>query len=83
MPRRSAGRPGDRLAPAGAQIADQVRALAPQIGAVTELGGRRTLIWRAGPSDGPARRPARDRLVMATGAGWLEVLELQEAGRNA
>jgi methionyl-tRNA formyltransferase len=64
------------------EIADQVRALSPQVGAVAELGGRRTLIWRARPLDEPPSEAERDRLVVATGEGWLEVLELQEAGKR-
>lgn len=76
-----ADRPIDWRRPARA-IADQVRALAPQVGAVAELGGRRTLIWRAVALDEPPSEADRDRLVMATGEGWLEILELQEAGKR-
>jgi methionyl-tRNA formyltransferase len=64
------------------RIADQVRALSPHIGAVTELAGRRTRVWRARPGDGPMPESGPERLVMATGKGWLEVLELQQEGRN-
>jgi len=60
-------------------IADQVRALSPHIGAVTELLGRRTLIWRARAGDGPPGR-GPGRLVLPAGAGWVEVLELQQEG---
>jgi methionyl-tRNA formyltransferase len=67
--------------PAG-QIADQVRALSPHIGAVTELTGRRTRIWRARPGDGPIPETGTERLVLATRDGWLEVLELQQEGRS-
>jgi methionyl-tRNA formyltransferase len=67
--------------PAG-EIADQVRALSPEIGATTELGGRRLLVWRARALAEPASGAERDRLLMATGEGWLEILELQEAGRR-
>ena len=76
-----ADRPIDWRRPAR-EIADQVRALSPQVGAVAELGGRRTLIWRARPLDEPPSEADRDRLVMATGEGWLEILELQEAGKR-
>lgn len=64
------------------EIADQVRALAPHIGAVTELLGRHTTIWRAAAGEGPlpAREPAQ--LVLPTGDGWVEVLELQQEGRR-
>jgi methionyl-tRNA formyltransferase len=70
----------DWLRPAQA-IADQVRALAPHIGAVTELLGRRTIIWRASPGDGPLPSSG-ERLIMPAGQGWLEVLELQQEGRT-
>ena len=65
-----------------AQIADQVRALSPHIGAVTELAGRRTRIWRAAPGQGPMPDIGQDRLMIAAGQGWLEVLELQQEGRT-
>jgi methionyl-tRNA formyltransferase len=63
-------------------VANQVRALSPHIGAVTELAGRRTRIWRALPGDGPLPQGGPDRLVLAAGEGWLDVLELQQEGRN-
>jgi methionyl-tRNA formyltransferase len=65
-----------------AAIADQVRALSPHIGAVTELVGRRTRIWRASPGEGPLPAAGPDRLVMAAGEGWLDVHELQQEGRT-
>jgi methionyl-tRNA formyltransferase len=64
------------------EIADQVRALSPAIGAVTQLGGRRVLLWKTRPVAEPPSDTRKDRLVLATGAGWLEVLELQEAGKR-
>jgi methionyl-tRNA formyltransferase len=63
-------------------IADQVRALSPHIGAVTELAGRRTRIWRAAPGHGPMPETGPDRLVVAAGEGWLDVHELQQEGRG-
>ena len=63
-------------------IADQVRALSPHIGAVTALAGRRTRIWRARPGVGSVPESGPDRLALATGDGWLEVLELQQEGRT-
>ncbi|NLE21591.1 MAG: methionyl-tRNA formyltransferase [Actinobacteria bacterium] len=63
-------------------IADQVRALSPHIGAVTELAGRRTRIWRASPGQGPLPAVTADRLVIAAGDGWLDVHELQQEGRT-
>ena len=81
----------DKIGPADKQIdwsrsataiADQVRALSPHIGAVTELAGRRTRIWRAVPGDGLMPAAGPDRLVIAAGQGWLDVLELQQDGRT-
>jgi methionyl-tRNA formyltransferase len=63
-------------------IADQVRALSPHIGAVTELAGRRTRIWSARPGGGALPQSGPDRLVLVAGDGWLDVLELQQEGRN-
>jgi methionyl-tRNA formyltransferase len=76
--------PGDRVidwARPAAEIADQVRALSPHIGAVTELLGRRTFIWRATVGEGPQPEPGPSRLAIPAGDGWLEVLELQQEGR--
>lgn len=68
-----------RSAPA---IVDQIRALAPHIGAVTELLGRRTLIWRAAVGQGPLPPAGGGRLALPAGDGWVEVLELQQEGRS-
>jgi methionyl-tRNA formyltransferase len=65
------------------EIADQVRALSPEVGAHTELGGRRVLLWKAAPLAAlPDGGRALDRLIVPTGRGHLEILELQEAGRR-
>lgn len=71
----------DWARPASA-IADQVRALSPSIGAVTDLLGRRTLIWRATAGSGPLPAPTRERLTLPAGDGWLDVRELQQEGRS-
>ena len=64
-------------------IADQVRALSPDVGAHTELGGRRVLVWRAVARGAlPRAAQTRDRLIVPCGEGVLEILELQEAGRR-
>ena len=64
-------------------IADQVRALAPDVGAHTELLGRRVLVWRAVALPAlPAGGARGDHLILPTGDGYLEILELQEAGRR-
>ena len=77
--------PGDRRIdwsrPAAA-IVNQVRALSPHIGAVTELAGRRTLIWRARVGEGERPDPHEGRLGIPAGEGWVEVLDLQQEGRR-
>jgi len=65
-----------------AVVADQVRALSPHIGAVTELLGKRTLIWRAAAGSGPLPSEGPDRLVLPACDGWVDVLELQQEGRR-
>lgn len=74
-------RRADQSRPAKTTV-DQVRALAPHIGAVTELLGRRTLVWRAALGAGPIPEPGSGRLGLPAGDGWVEVLELQQEGRN-
>jgi methionyl-tRNA formyltransferase len=64
-----------------ADIVNQVRALSPHIGAVTELLGKRTLVWRAAVGDGPLPDPGTAHLAMPAGDGWVDVLELQQEGR--
>jgi len=63
-------------------IVDQVRALAPHIGAVTDLLGKHTRIWRAAPGSGALPAPSRERLALPAGVGWVDVLELQQEGRR-
>jgi methionyl-tRNA formyltransferase len=69
------------------EIVDRVRALAPHVGAVTELLGERTRIWRASPAPGAEAGPPGapvvldgDRLLFGAGDGAVEVLALQRAG---
>jgi len=71
----------DWARPATAIVA-QVRAFSPYIGAVTDLLGKRTLIWRAAAGSGPLPAPSRERLALPAGDGWVDVLELQQEGRN-
>lgn len=65
-----------------AEIVNKVRALSPHIGAVTELLGRRTFIWRARAGEGALPAAADGRLALPAGGGWVEVLELQQEGRG-
>jgi methionyl-tRNA formyltransferase len=74
------------------ELARLVRALNPWPGATTTLpGGEPLSIWRARPVDppgDPAGAPGAllatgPRLVVATGAGALELLEVQAAGKRA
>jgi methionyl-tRNA formyltransferase len=72
--------------PAG-EIADRVRALAPHIGARAELDGLPVTVWRARPRAGDDRAPGTatidaGTLLIGTGAGALEVRELQPAGKR-
>lgn len=68
-------------------VVDQVRALSPHIGALTELLGERTTIWRAavappGWQATPGAPFVKDgeRLCFGAGDGDVEVLELQRPG---
>jgi methionyl-tRNA formyltransferase len=60
------------------QLADQVRALSPAIGARAVLDGHELILWRARPlADAP---DDGERLIVPTGDGFLEILELQAPG---
>ncbi|HEY2788310.1 MAG TPA: methionyl-tRNA formyltransferase [Gaiellales bacterium] len=71
--------------PAGA-VVDQVRGLAPHIGARTELDGLPVTVWRARATagDGAPGAAAADAgaLRIACGEGAVCVLELQPAGKR-
>jgi methionyl-tRNA formyltransferase len=71
----------DWARPATAIVA-QVRALAPHIGAATDLLGKRTLVWRATAGSGRLPAASRERLTLPAGVGWVDVLELQQEGRS-
>ena len=72
-------------------IANQVRALSPSIGARAEVAGRELIVWRArsgAPEDAdatgspgtPALSPSGDRLFVQAGDEPVELLELQAPG---
>lgn len=66
-------------------LADQVRALSPHIGATCTIDGQRFKVWRAAAREEPAPAPLADaggRLLARTGAGSLQILELQPPGRG-
>lgn len=68
------------------ELADRVRALAPHIGATCTIDGRPFKVWAARPlgREAAAGLAVEDggRLVMGTGEGGLELLELQPPGRT-
>jgi methionyl-tRNA formyltransferase len=77
-------RPLDFSRPARA-LADQVRALAPHIGATCVIDGQRFKVWRARAraESAPAGLSVDgDRLVAACGSGSLELVELQPPSRG-
>lgn len=63
-------------------IVDQVRALSPAIGAYATLLGRRTMIWRARALAEPPAERRGERLAVAAGQGWVELLEVQQENRR-
>jgi methionyl-tRNA formyltransferase len=66
----------------------RVRAMNPWPGAFTRLAsGLDLFVWRARVADGPGAAPgtvleARERLLVATGEGALELTEIQLAGKR-
>jgi methionyl-tRNA formyltransferase len=72
-----------------ATIVNQVRALSPHIGARTEFDGRPTTLWKAREPvtlavsvPGAIAVRGTESLQIACGAGAIEVLELQPAGKR-
>jgi methionyl-tRNA formyltransferase len=67
------------------ELADRVRALAPHIGATCAIDGRPFKVWAARPLGReavPGLAAEDGRLVMGTGEGALELLELQPPGKT-
>ncbi len=61
----------------------QVRALSPHIGSRCEVDGRPVVVWRARTAAAaPAIGEIGPPLVVGTGDGGLEILELQPAGKR-
>lgn len=73
-----AGRPAEELAA-------RVRALSPHVGATLAVDGDRLIVWRAravGERPDVPLGVVDGRLLLATGEGALELLEVQPAGRG-
>lgn len=73
-------------------LVDQVRGLVPAAGAFTTWNGEVFKLWKCRVADGPAASGARPgellsasggRLLVQTGSGVLELLEVQPAGKKA
>ena len=73
------------------KLHDQVRGLSPAPGAYTWWQGQRLKIWRTKPRDaqagslepGQIAEISQDFFAVCTGEGWLEVYEVQPAGKKA
>lgn len=70
----------------GAKILAHVRGLNPVPGAWTTLAGDRLKVWQARLAEGdplaPGEVDARGRLAVGTGAGTLELVEVQMRGKK-
>ncbi len=79
------------------EVFNQIRGLSPRIGAFTTAGGHRLKIWKARVAEAAGPLPAGDpagaaepgaamidgeRLLIACGAGMLELLEVQPEGKR-
>jgi methionyl-tRNA formyltransferase len=74
------------------QLYDQVRGLVPFSGGFTLLNGEVFKVWKCRPAEDAggladarpgAIRAEAGRLLVAAGDGWLELLEVQPAGKKA
>jgi methionyl-tRNA formyltransferase len=77
-------RPLDLSRPA-VELARQVRALSPHVGATLAIGGEPFKVWAARPLPEDAAAPLAaegGRLVAAAGEGSLELLRLQPPGKG-
>jgi methionyl-tRNA formyltransferase len=67
----------------GVELDRQVRGLSPHIGSRCQVDGRPVVVWRARLTDAaPAIGAIGPPLVVGTGDGGLEILELQPAGKR-
>ena len=77
------------------RLHDQVRGLSPFAGGYTLLNGEVFKVWQCRPAEAPGSaanaadarpgtiRAADGRLFVAAGDGWLELLQVQPAGKKA
>ena len=74
------------------ELCNQVRGLVPFSGAFTMLNGEVFKVWKCRPAEAPdgaadalpgTIRAEGGRLFAAAGDGWLELLEVQPAGKKA
>ncbi|MSO44972.1 MAG: methionyl-tRNA formyltransferase [Thermoleophilia bacterium] len=66
-----------------AQIAGQVRALSPHVGATIVIDGVPVTVWRVGPvpdTAAPGLVRGDGRLILGTASGALQILEIQPSG---
>ncbi len=77
----------DPLAHGARETADRVRALRPRLGALLDLDGETTVIWRVAPTQEPLApgevRAVGDTLAVGLWGGSLLVSELQSPGKRA
>jgi methionyl-tRNA formyltransferase len=68
------------------ELERQVRAYQPWPGSWTEIDGGRVIVWAASVIDGGGETgdvvPSIDALAIRTSAGWLQLDEVQPAGRK-
>jgi methionyl-tRNA formyltransferase len=68
------------------KVSARVRALSPEIGAYTPVGGIRIKVWKAHVAEGSAApgtfQIEGDRLLAGCGTGRLELVELQPEGKR-
>lgn len=77
----------DPLADGALETANRVRALRPRVGALLDLDGETTVVWRVAPTQEPLApgeaRVLGDALAIGLWGGSLLVTELQSPGKRA
>lgn len=85
--------PADRQLPlatcTATELANRVRALSPEPGALLQIAGEPLIVLAATVPEGPPQpagtlwQPSARRLAVATADGWLELLQVIPPGRKA